>query len=90
MNGSLETIDLVRVIWDDACHVRSPKEAYPLKMMSFGLLLKDAVDGLVIAQSQSAVGEFVDCLCIPRAMVVEVIRIPVPAGKGIIDGCVRP
>ena len=78
----METVELVQVIWDDACHVRSPKEAKTLKMMSFGLLLKDEKEGVVLAQSQSEVGEFIDCLFIPRGIIVDVNKIPLPADKG--------
>ena len=79
------SIALVRVVWDDACHVRSAHDAKALKMMSFGLLVKDETDGMVIAQSQSEAGEFLDCLYIPRAVVVEVVKVPVPAGKGTLQ-----
>lgn len=80
----MDSVDLVQAIWDDACHVRSPKDAKALRMMSFGFLLKDGPDGLVLSQSQSEVGEFLDCLYIPRAVVVDVVKIPLPAGKGVL------
>jgi hypothetical protein len=81
---TLESVELVQVIWNDACHARSLDKATGLKVMSFGLLIKDEADGIVLAQSQSAVGEFVDCLYIPRSIVVEVTRVPLPGGKGVI------
>lgn len=78
----LVTMDLVQVVWRDACHARSPEDAAALKMMSFGMLLKRDSDGLLLAQSQSDVGEFIDCLYIPAGNVVDVVPIPVPSGKG--------
>ena len=84
----METVELVQVIWDDACHARAVKDTKPLRMMSFGLLLKDEKDGIVIAQSQSEVGEFLDCLFIPRGVVVEIAKIPVPVGKGTISAVI--
>ena len=78
----MKIVALVQVIWNDACHVRSPGDAKVLKMMSFGFLLKDEPDGIVLAQSQSEAGEFVDCLFIPRPIIAKVVEIPVPAGTG--------
>ena len=75
-------VELVQAIWNDACQVRSRKEAKALRMMSFGFLLQDDQDGVIVAQSQSDVGEFIDCLFIPRGMVLEIVKIPVPAGRG--------
>ena len=79
-------VGLVQVIWNDACQVRSRKDAKALRMMSFGFLLQDDQAGVVVAQSQSAVGEFLDCLFVPRGMVLEIVKIPVPFGRGSLDG----
>jgi hypothetical protein len=80
----MDSVSLVQVIWNDACHARSPKDAKALKMMSLGLLLKDETAGVILAQSQSEAGEFIDCLFIPRGAVVEVVEIPVPIGRGVL------
>lgn len=78
-------VDLVQVIWEDACHARDKENVGPLKMMSFGFLLADSKHGVVVAQTQSAVGEFLDCLFIPKGCVIHVNQIPLPPGMGILS-----
>jgi hypothetical protein len=77
-------VGLVQLIWDDACHQRTAKNCRALKMMSFGMLLKNDETGVVLAQSQSEHGEFIDCLFVPRSLVVCVSELPLPEGQGLL------
>ena len=73
---------IVEVRWRDACTMSGWREAVkymehtPMDITTAGYLLKDTKSAITIVQSQSADGDFNDCITVPKDWVIKMRVIP--------------
>lgn len=89
--AALSNYHLVAVVWDDAwgndgqmtLHEIESRQAHPERFTTFGLRIKEAEEGIVIASEVEENGAFRHVNFVPKGMIVEIIDLGVPRRKPV-------